>query len=290
VVDQASGLPANSVRSIIRSADGYYYIGTTNSMQILTLNGGLRQQTTLREVNYADHIDADEEGHVAAVTAEGTLFLIRGGQILSSRQMTDGTAFKSCVFDSQGYLMAGTTTDEIHVFDISKGWFEEVRVMKCGGLQSLKDIYFLDSGEMFVTGDNGIGLFDKKGVFELVNTNDFNNSIDKMLMDYQRNLWFTSSRLGLLRMAPSDFRDVYSAAGMPPRVVNTIVFWQDGYYIALLKEPYGNGKALVLDSRITDTVYQKTWFDSETLLPLKSEIMQSGKTVITCEFENVIVE
>ena len=231
VVDQASGLPANSVRSIIRSADGYYYIGTTNSMQILTLNGGLRQQTTLREVNYADHIDADEEGHVAAVTAEGTLFLIRGGQILSSRQMTDGTAFKSCVFDSQGYLMAGTTTDEIHVFDISKGWFEEVRVMKCGGLQSLKDIYFLDSGEMFVTGDNGIGLFDKKGVFELVNTNDFNNSIDKMLMDYQGNLWFTSSRLGLLRMAPSDFRDVYSAAGMPPRVVNTIVFWQDGYYI-----------------------------------------------------------
>lgn len=66
--------------------------------------------------------------------------------------------------------------------------------------------------------------------------------------------------------------------------------WQDGYYIALLKEPYGNGKALVLDSRITDTVYQKTWFDSETLLPLKSEIMQSGQTVITCEFENVIVE
>ncbi len=66
--------------------------------------------------------------------------------------------------------------------------------------------------------------------------------------------------------------------------------WQDGYYIALLKEPYGNSKALVLDSRITDTVYQKTWFDSETLLPIKSEIMQSGKTVITCEFENVIVE
>ncbi|MBQ8830019.1 MAG: hypothetical protein IJ017_00285 [Oscillospiraceae bacterium] len=66
--------------------------------------------------------------------------------------------------------------------------------------------------------------------------------------------------------------------------------WQDGYFIALLKETYGDTKTLVLDSRITDTVYQKTWFDAETLLPVKSEIMQSGKSVIICEFENVIVE
>ena len=66
--------------------------------------------------------------------------------------------------------------------------------------------------------------------------------------------------------------------------------WQDGYYIAALKETYKDTQTLVLDSRITDTVYQKTWFDEKTLLPVKSEIMQSGKTVITCEFENVIVE
>ena len=56
--------------------------------------------------------------------------------------------------------------------------------------------------------------------------------------------------------------------------------WKDGYYIAILKETYIGRKMLVVDSRITDTVYQKTWFDEETLLPVKSEIMQSGKSVI----------
>ncbi|MBP5331376.1 MAG: HD domain protein, partial [Lachnospiraceae bacterium] len=52
-----------------------------------------------------------------------------------------------------------------------------------------------------------------------------------MLYDYQGNLWFTSSRLGLLRLAKSPFKDVYGAVGMERRVVNAIVFWQDNYYI-----------------------------------------------------------
>lgn len=66
--------------------------------------------------------------------------------------------------------------------------------------------------------------------------------------------------------------------------------WKDGYFIAALREKYGDAETLVLDSRITDTVYQKTWFDENTLLPIRSEILQSGTTVIICEFENVIVE
>ena len=66
--------------------------------------------------------------------------------------------------------------------------------------------------------------------------------------------------------------------------------WKDGYFTAALSEKYGDTDALMLESRITDTVHQKTWFDKNTLLPLRSEILQSGRTVITCEFENVIVE
>ena len=232
VVDQAHGLSSNSVRSIIQSTDGYYYIGTTGSMQILTLNSGLRLLNTLWEVNYADAVAADERGHVAAVTSNGRLFLLKGGRILSSRQIPGGRAiFKSCCFDRQGRLLAGTTGNQIYVFNIVSGGFEEAEVISCGALQSIKDLYFLNDGGLFVTADNGVGLLDKYGSFQIINTNDFNNSIDNMLIDYQGNLWFTSSRLGLLRMAPSAFRDVYTTAGMTARVVNTVVKWKDNYYI-----------------------------------------------------------
>ena len=90
VIDQARGLPSNSVRDIVCSSDGYYYIGTTNSLQVLTMNYGLRQVNTLTEIYYADDMDADREGHVATVTSGGTLYLLQGGTVLSSRQMTDG--------------------------------------------------------------------------------------------------------------------------------------------------------------------------------------------------------
>ena len=232
VIDQSQGLPANSVKSIIKSSDGYYYIGTTGSMQVLTLNSGLKRLNTLSEVTYADHTAADDKGNVAAVTSSGTLYLMQQGQIVSSRQLPESqSVFKSCTFDPDGYLLAATTGNEIYQFDISRGWFESRKVITCPSLQSIKNLEFLESGELFICADNGIGYISGSGEFEKINTNDFNNSIDNMLVDYQGNLWFTSSRLGLLRMAPSDFRDIYSTAGMDNRVVNTIVQWQDAYYI-----------------------------------------------------------
>ncbi len=232
VLDQSNGLPANSVRSIVRSTDGYYYIGTTGSMQVLSLNYGLRKITTLAEIYYAQDSAADSEGHVAAVTNSGVLYLLKGGRILSSLQnQGEGEVFKSCTFDEEGHLIVGTTGNKIHHFLINKGYFEETDVFECGELNTIKDLTLLDSGETFVSADNGVGYFREDGVFRRVNTNDFNTSIDNMLVDYQGNLWFTSSRLGLLRMAPSDFRDVYATAGMTSQVVNTVAEWQGAYYI-----------------------------------------------------------
>ena len=231
VVDTSNGLPSNSVRSIIQSADGYYYIGTTSSMQILMLSGGLRVMNTLWEVNYADHIAADELGNVAAVTRDGRLFLLREGHVRSSLRLT-GTdeVFTACCFDRDGLLLAGTSRNHIHIFDVSEGGFASLDEKTCEGLMNLKDLYPLEDGELFVTADNGVAHMNRDGVYQRINTNEFDNSIDNALMDYQGNLWFTSSRLGLLRMAPSAFRDVYDMAGMENRVVNAVTYWEGNYY------------------------------------------------------------
>ncbi len=231
VVDQTRGLPSNSVRSIVQSTDGYYYVGTTGSMQILTLKNGLKRVNTLREINYADKIAADEAGHAATVTSDGRLFLMQKGMIQSSLQLPEGEEqFNSVCFDQEGALLAGTTTNHIYVYEIGQGWFDEKTVLTCEGLKNINDLYYVAGGQLIVSADNGVGYISRDNAFESVNTNDFNNSIDNMLMDYQGNLWFTSSRLGLLRLAPSAFRDVYSTVGLDNRVVNAVEFWQGNYY------------------------------------------------------------
>lgn len=231
VLDESTGLSSNSVRSIVQSKDGYYYVGTTGSMQVLSLSGGLKTVDTLWEVNYADDIAADDTGHVAAVTSNGRLFLLRRGKILSSRQLVGGTdIYRSCCFDPSGRLLAGAASGTIYVYDISRGALDEVETIACEGLSNIKDLYYLKDGQLIVSADNGVGYIPPEGRFSLINTNDFNNSIDNMLLDYQGNLWFTSSRLGLLRLAPSPFRNVYSTVGMNQQVVNTIVKWRGAYY------------------------------------------------------------
>ena len=231
VIDQSQGLPANAVKTVIKSSDGYYYIGTTGSTQILTLNCGLKRVSTLSEITYADHSAADDQGNVAMVTNEGTLFLMRRGQIISSRQLPERqTTFKCCEFDPDGYLLAATSGNEIFRFDISQGWFNLLDIRECPGLLSIKNLNYVENGELFICADNGIAYIDANGEYERINTNNFNNSIDNMLVDYQGNLWFTSSRLGLLRMAVSDFRDIYATAGMDNRVTNAIIRWNGVYY------------------------------------------------------------
>ncbi len=231
VLDQSTGLPSNSVKSIVRATDGYYYIGTSGSMQILVMNNGLKAASTLPEVNYVESITADDEGHVAAISSDGTLYLLKSGNILNSIKLSqNGEEFNCCTFAPNGTLMVGTSTNNIYNYDISAGSFKKIRVTTCEGAININDISFLNDGTMFVSSDSGVSYSNIHG-FHHLNTNDFNNSIDHMLCDYQGNLWFTSSRLGLLRLAKSPFRDVYGAIGMERNVVNSIVSWQRNYYI-----------------------------------------------------------
>ncbi|MBP1584598.1 MAG: HD domain-containing protein [Lachnospiraceae bacterium] len=231
VLDQSEGLPSNSVRCITRASDGYYYVGTSGSMQILVMNNGLKVANTLEEVNYAESISADENGHVAAIASDGWLYLMKGGEIVNSLKLPyNQELFNCCAFSPDGTLMVGTSTNNIYCYDISNDKFKRLKVITCEDVVNINNIHYLEDGTLFIATDSGVSYIDASG-YHRVNTNEFNNSIDNMLYDYQGNLWFTSSRLGLLRMAKSPFKDVYGSLGMERRVVNTIVSWQDCLYI-----------------------------------------------------------
>ena len=231
VMDQTDGLPSNSVRNIIRGTDGYYYVGTTSGMQILVMNNGLKAVNTLEEVYYTDAVAADQLGHVAVVASDGTLFLMKKGNILCSRRLPDEQEiFNCCAFAPDGKLMVGSSSNHVFYYDVENDDFRRIKILTCPDVNSINNLNFLSDGTMFISTDSGISYVDREGYHKL-NTNGFNNSIDNMLYDYQGNLWFTSSRLGLLRLAKSPFKDVYGAAGMERRVVNTIVFWQGNYYV-----------------------------------------------------------
>ena len=230
ILDESTGLPSNSVRCITRASDGFYYVGTTSSMQLLVMNNGLKAYATLEDITNADSITADENDHVATVASDGTLFLLKGGKTLDTLRLPDGDEiFKCCAFAPDGNLMVGTSTNHIYNYDISKDEFKLIGTENCEGVKCINNLNYISNGTLFISTDSGVSYVDADG-YHVINTNDFNNSIDNMLYDYQGNLWFTSSRLGLLRMAKSPFKDVYGSIGMDRHVVNAVVYWERNYY------------------------------------------------------------
>lgn len=230
VVTEEEGLSADSVRCITQCTDGDYYVGTTGSLAILTLSGGLSVETVIPEVMYATSISADSDGNVAVITSEGSLYLLRERELVSEQKAADGEKYTCCSFAEDGTLYVGITGNTFVMFDVHSAGLYQRAPRICEGLRNLKSLCFSEEGNLFVCADTGMGYIDDENEYHTIQSDTFNSSVDHMLIDYQGNLWFTSSRLGLLRLCPSVFTDIYHETGLADRVVNCVTEWKGNLY------------------------------------------------------------
>ncbi len=231
VVDSSQGLPADSVRCITECSDGTFYVGTSDALAIVSLSGGLAVSDIVSEITYTKSLSADQQDHVAAVTDEGSLYLLSKGKVIQHLQRkTYQEAYSCCMFDDQGRLYVGRTDNRIEIYQLRGEKLKKLRTVSCGALVNIKSLHKSEDREIFICADNGAGFLDEAGTYQSVNTNKFNSSIDHMLIDYQGNLWFTSSRLGLLRMCKSVFTEIFTETGLEKDVVNTVIRWKGDVY------------------------------------------------------------
>lgn len=232
VVDSGDGLPSDSVRSIVQSYDGSYYVGTASSMQIIALSGGLKVQEEIEEVKFADSLAADENGYVVAVTSAGELFVIKDRKVVKKATYEEGKGqFMCAAFDEYGILHVGTSEGKVVTYRLENDRLKMLQQIDCGRLHTINRLYFSDKKQLFVCADNGVGYFNAKDKLFEINTGSFNNAIDHALVDYQGNVWFTSYRLGLLRICQSDFTNHYTVAGLESKVANSSCEWNGLLYV-----------------------------------------------------------
>ena len=229
VVDTTGGLPNDSIQSITADTKGNYYIGTADSVAILNLNDGIRIRGTLDSIKYAVNMSSDNNGRVAIIGDDGTLFLVSGDRILNSRIGEGSVIYNSVFFDNDGLLYAGMSNNQIIVYDTKDDHIKEKKRITCDGLINIQSIKKKD-GILFICSDTGVGYLGSDGFFRKINTNQFNSSIDNMDVDYQGNIWFTSSRQGLLKLSKSSFTELFDATGLSPAVVNTEMRWKSRMY------------------------------------------------------------
>jgi len=236
VVSEKEGLSADSVKCITQGSDGDYYIGTTGAMSVVSLAGGLTVKSYIDDIKYAVSADSDKNGNIAAVSDNGQLSIVKNAAVISEYSASDGGRYTTCSFDDAGMLYVGTSKGNIDKYNINNNAYVLTESISCNEFNNIKEIYFVDNtltenATLFVCADNGIGYYDSQNRFINIDTGSFNNSIDHMTADYQGNLWFTSSRLGLLRLSRSAFTQLNYEHTDENLVVNTVTMWNGNYYI-----------------------------------------------------------
>ncbi len=248
VLNAESGLPSDSVRSIAQGSGGHYYVGTSDALAVVTLANGLNVTDVIPEITYAKSISTS--GKYAAVVADnGILYLLEGAKIIDK---SPRSIYGCCKFGEDGTLYTGTGNGDIEMFEVASGKLTSVGQMDCGELEPINSVNPIPNSDyIIVCAENGAGYVRGSGAYMDINVGKFSSCIDHVIVDYQGNAWFTSSRLGLLKMCRSPFSEIYSSLNIEPAVVNAVGEWQGVLY-------FGTDNGIdAVDSELTHVVENK---------------------------------
>ena len=103
------------------------------------------------------------------------------------------------------------------------------------GIKDISPLNYIEhfqqiDGKLWICASNGIGAVDKEG-FHLLRNLPMDKSIVRILVDYAGNLWFASSRQGIMKIVPNQFSDLYDRYHVPEDVVNTTCKYGDQMFI-----------------------------------------------------------
>ncbi|MCR4654827.1 MAG: response regulator [Lachnospiraceae bacterium] len=228
------GLPSSSIRTFAEDASGRIYIGTTSGISYVDESNILRRMNDERlNEKIIARLVSDSGGMIYGNTSDGDIFSIDNGHIMlffSSKEL--GFEDISTIYtdsEENGMAYFGTRADKVYYgrFGDTAEHMKEISVTPAG------NIYYINRacGRIWVTSENIAGYLDENDDFCVLENIPMDNSIDMMTSDYQGNLWFASSRQGVMKVVTNNFQDLTQKAGISEETVNAACFLKDELYI-----------------------------------------------------------
>ncbi len=227
------GLHSGSVKDIAEDKNGNIYIGTTRGIAYLNAKEEICIIDDVRlSDEYIEQIKADKEGNIVGVTLDGDLFKIDNNQKITFFESSklNHSLIISVYPDKEDNLYLGTQDGSIvkTTFDKVTDSFKNINVEPLHNINKMiKD----DNGYLWICADNGIGYLDKNEAFHLLDKFALNATVESVFIDYEKNLWFTSSRQGLMKVTKNIFNNISAMTELPESVVNSTCVYNNELYI-----------------------------------------------------------
>ena len=230
------GMKSAHTRSITEDKDGTVYIATTCGIVKIDTNYNLSmmEDDDLAEVNMR-YIDIGSDGILYGLTNFGDILTIQDGKLKSFFAAADmpmgGIGSIGLDPDNPGKIyFEGADFKFYHAaLDPSGTAWSEIETIDIQPLSYVQQIKSIDS-QLWICASNGLGVVEN-GVFHLLENLPMNNSIGTMMTDYLGNLWFTSTRQGVMKIVPNQFSNLFERFDVPTNVVNTTCMCGDKLFV-----------------------------------------------------------
>lgn len=261
--NRSDGLRSASVRAITEDEDGRIYISCA-SAGIATIDTGLN--LTLIKDDRLDGQTVPEfrrgsDGLVYGITQKGDVFTLIEGEVADFLDDEENPVknIHSIMPDPAhpGFLYLGTTDSEIYYGKMAEKFASPV-VYKLNPLAAVNSMEYIN-GQIWICAGNGIGKLGQDGIHSLGNV-PMNNSVEHVMIDYEGNLWFSSSHQGIMKIVRNQFLDLFEKYGLPPVVVNSTCMNGDELFIGT-----DSGLIVIDKGKLAQSV------------PLKKAVTASGK-------------
>ncbi|MBQ9485957.1 MAG: HD domain-containing protein [Clostridia bacterium] len=239
---RADGLVSSSVRSIAEDDKGNIFIATTNGIAYIDADGTLHVINS-PQVNGEYVCELYSTGDIIyGITNNYGFFTVENCKVTAFYGTAEtGDKKVNTVYPDprkEGFIYLGTDGSEIYYVDLKDNFNvvgsytvqntdPEPKKLEC--INSIR----LINGLLWICADNGIGYFDAEMNFVKLLDVPLNNSIDHMVEDFEGNLWFSSSRQGIMKIVENRFTDIFTMAGWTESfVANSTYKYGEDLYIA----------------------------------------------------------
>ncbi len=231
---RSEGLSSLSVRAIAEDKDGNIVLGTTMGMAYIDKDYEIHiiDEPQIKK-EYICDLQSDKNGNIYGVTLSGLIFAMKDKRVASQCSANDfGFDGVNAVYpdpDNPGFAFFGADGKDGILYGDVFNDMEGLRLLSVSPhitVNTMKKI----NGNLWCGTDSGIGYFEDNKYIP-INDISLTNSVDCMMSDHEGNLWFGSSRQGLLKIVENRFIDISGFVDLPPMVVNSTCKHNGNLYI-----------------------------------------------------------
>ena len=233
---ESDGLPSSSIRSISETSDGNIVVGTTLGLVYIDSEFVVHSfEDEHVSSAYVYTLIKGEDGIVYGLTYDGDIFQIVDGTIQNFYAGND-LDFDDYVYSifpdpaASGYVYLGTSASDIYYGDMAKGFDDAVHFTATD--QTSMNVLHLFGQELWIGSSDGIGYINvSDGSYKKLTDTKMDSSVEDIMEDYEGNLWFASSRQGVLKITTGIFTDINRINGLQDTVINTTCMFGSDLYV-----------------------------------------------------------